>query len=267
MTQGWCGWLWCVGLGVSLISPLPHAAEVAKAPLVACVDAENPPFSSPESGGSGFDVDLARAIGQKLQLDVAFVWVQIPVRGGLGKALKESIQAGRCDLFFGLPVGEETDSDLSRRSLLKSLPYVSLGYVMVSPPRTTPMSLNQVRKARRVGAVTATPADLYLHKEKFSRVPYGSNRELIAAARTGDVQAALIWGPALAVPRSDGADAFVIAREQPADPALRTDMVIAVRSADRDLASAVDKALADLTTGGELRALAGRYGLVWLEID
>lgn len=266
MKRSMSGWLLLAGLGVLLACAQPQAAPPVGGRLPVCVDGENPPFSLPAAGGSGFDVDLARVIAQKLQREVEFFWVQIPTRGGLGKALKESIQAGRCDLFFGLPVGEETDADLARRSLRKSRPYLTLGYLLVGVPGSAPMTLNQARQARRVGAVTATPADLYLHKEKFNRVPYGNNRELVNAVRDGGVQAALLWGPALAALRN-GTDAFVTASEQPSDPALRTNMVIALRSADRDLANAVDAAVAELIAGGELRALAGRHGLPWIEIN
>ncbi|MGB7988247.1 MAG: transporter substrate-binding domain-containing protein [Candidatus Methylophosphatis roskildensis] len=267
MMQTRCATSWIAGFGVWLAIALPSAAETTGARLSVCLDADNPPFSSSSAGGGGFDADLARVIARKLQREVDFVWVKIPARGGLGKALNESIQAGRCDLYVGLPVGEETDSDLAGRLLTRTRPYVALGYVLVSPPGTTPMSVSQARRARRVGAVTATPADLYLYKEKFDRVPCGNNRELVAAVRAGGVQAALIWGPALAAVRGDGADAIVMAREQPADSLLRTNMVIAVRISDRELASSVDAAVAQLIADGEMRAMTSRYGLPWLEIN
>ena len=44
-------------------------------------------------------------------------------------------------------------------------------------------------------------------------------------------------------------------------------MVVAVRISDRELASSVDAAVAQLIADGEMRAMTSRYGLPWLELN
>jgi ABC-type amino acid transport substrate-binding protein len=242
----------------------PAIAASASNRLTVCMDEDNAPFSL-EGSRSGIDVDIARAIAGKLQRDVDFVWIGIPMRGGLGKALKASIQAARCELFMGIPVDEETAADLAKRGLSGSQPYLTLGYLLVSAPRSAPMTLTAARQAKRIGAVTATPADLYLHKEKYNRVPYGNNTELMHAIESGEIEVALVWSPAFGALRSADKNLQpVVSREQILDPMLRTNMIIVISGARAGLARDVNAALDQLRTDGAIRAAAEAQGLPWL---
>jgi ABC-type amino acid transport substrate-binding protein len=253
----------CV-LGLVCVNAARAAGDAGAARLGVCLDDDNPPFSS-HAALSGIDVELARALAKALKRELEFTWVTITARGGIGRALKESIQAGRCDLFMGLPVDEDTAADLAARKLEGSTPYLALGYLLVSAPGTAPLTLDKARKARRFGAVTATPADLYLHKEKLNRVPYGNNAELMQALQNGEVDAALIWSPALGgLQPGDAGHAPVVARDQVSDPILKTRMLIAVRTSATGLAGEVDAALAQLRSDGAIRALSEAQRLPWL---
>lgn len=229
--------------------PAAAPADGARPRLAVCVDADNPPFSSPEAGG--IDVDIARALAERLQRELALRWVQVPARGGLGKALRASIQAGQCELFMGLPDEAEMTRELAERKLQASRPYLAIGYLLVSAAGAS---------GTRIGAVTATPADLYLHRQKLDRVPYGNNRALIDALRAGDLHRALLWTPAIArYLQGVKAPPLRVEAAQPKDASLRTGLVIAVRG-DALLAE-VDRALDALATAGRLAAIAEAHAL------
>lgn len=242
---------------VSLAAALPASAQQAKAGnrLTACVDADNPPFSS---AGAGIDGDVAAAIAAKMKRELTVTPVAVPSRGGLGKALKQTIQAGKCDFFIGIPEEEDLARDLAERRLVASRAYLSVGYLLVRARGNATKATNSTR----FGAVTATPADLYLLKEKADRVPYGNNKELIEAVRSGEVQRALVWTPAIARQfKTIGDSPLLVEPTQPTDPLLRTALKVVTRAADKELGAAIDQAISELITEGRISAIAETNGL------
>jgi ABC-type amino acid transport substrate-binding protein len=235
--------------------------------LSACLIEDNPPFSRLGADTEGIDVEAARLIAQKLGRPLRVVWVQVPARGGFGKALKESIQSGKCDFFAGVPAGKEMADELRQHKLVSTRPYLGVGYLLVSPPGSRPAGMADAKRARRVGAASATPADLFLHKEHLHRIPYANNQDLLAALRGGALDMALVWTPALAVDPLRQSGAPVAAAEQPTDPDLRTGLAFATRATDAALMRAIDAAIVQLQQERQWSALAGRYGLPTMALD
>ncbi|MDZ5460905.1 substrate-binding periplasmic protein [Azohydromonas lata] len=231
----------------------PAAAAAEPPPLAACLDSDHPPFSSAATPDRGLDVDLARALADKLGRPLQLAWVDVPRRGGLPKALRENFDQGRCNVFFSVPAGGDPPAPRWR----PSRPYAVLSYVWAAPPGQPAPSDAAARKARSLGAVTATPADLYLHVQGLPRSPYPNNAALLQALARGDVPAALVWSAALADaqprPASDG--------QGPSDAALRTPLTLVSPAADTALGNALDTALAELDADGTLARLAQRHGL------
>lgn len=251
---GWCG-------GVALAQSADVSAKSDR--LAVCFDEENPPFSAQADGAGGIDVEVAQAIASVLQRRLSTAWVLVPVRGGIEKALKQNLQGGKCDAYFGVPIGEGSVEELRGRAMVASSPYVTGRYVLAANSKRQVRSPADMRNARRIGVVTATPADLYLHKEGLKRFPYGNNKELIAALLTDEVDAALIWSPALARAHKDGSGiaAEAVAAKQPDDPLLQTRFAIVMRETDKQLRSEIDDAIARLSKTGELAAIMQRNGL------
>jgi ABC-type amino acid transport substrate-binding protein len=243
----------CVTLSAAL--PVNAQQEKAGGRLTACVDADNPPFSN---AGAGIDAEIAKSIAASMQRELTISAVPVPSRGGLGKALKQTIQAGKCDFFVGIPEEEDLAHDLAERRLVASRTYLSVGYLLVRARSNT----GKVANNARFGAVTATPADLYLLKEKANRVPYGNNKDLIEAVRSGDVQRALVWSPAIARQfKTVSESPLSVEAKQPTDPILRTELKIITRAADKALGEAINQAITDLISGGRISTIAEAHGL------
>jgi ABC-type amino acid transport substrate-binding protein len=244
-----------------LAATLYVAAQPAAAmwpPLKICLDGDDAPFSSVETPSAGVHVELAQALAERLQRLPALVWVQVPNRGGLGRALRQTLVAGTCDVYLGIPQGPDMARELAERRLIVSQPYLGLGYVFAAASGRSVPDAAALRAARRIGVVTATPADLHLHRLKLPRVPYASSAALIAALRAGEMDLALLWSSALA---GEGGRGLVRAPAPPDDPELRTGLTMALRAADSALAAEVSSALDALRADGRIDAITARHGL------
>jgi len=234
------------------------AATAAAAPLAVCVDADDAPFSSAATPERGIDVGVAQALAERLERPLKLVWVTVPNRGGLGKALRQTLVAGECDAYLGIPLGPDMARELAERQLAATGAYLGLGYLWVAAPGQPAPSAATLRAARKVGAVTATPADLYLHRMKLPRAPYGNGAALMAALRAGEVELALLWSSALA---DEGARDLVRADAPPDDAELRAGLSVAFRRADAAFAQQLSAAVDALRAEGRFDAIAARHGL------
>lgn len=248
-------------LGLALLAttaPTVAAEPGRPGALKVCLDADDAPFSLEASPDNGIDVEVAQALAGQLGRPLKIHWVRVPNRGGLGKALRQTLVAGLCDAYFGIPQGPEMTADLTERKLIASSAYLQLGYVLVAAPGKAPPTSASLRSARKVGAVTSTPADLYLHRMKLPRSPYPASEALMAALKAGEIDLALVWSPALT---ADSGRSLVPAAKALDDDDLHTGLTIAVRTADaallKDLSAAIDR----LRTEGGFEAIAQRAGL------
>lgn len=245
--------------------PQAHAVDAPKAPampeLVACLTDDNSPFSS--SNGGGIDVEVSRGIGEFLHRSIRISWITIPERGGLGKALRQSMTVGNCDLFFGIPVTGAANEDVVDQRLETSEPYLSTGYVLIAAKGGSVRTLDDARRVRRVGVVTATPADMFLHKHQFNRIPYGNNRDLLDALSGGSVNVAVLWLPALARAEQQGFKLWpnAISDQILQSPDLEARFVIAIRPGEERLKSELNAALAHLRSDGSLASILQRHGM------
>lgn len=226
--------------------------------LSLCIDSEQPPFSSAAAPERGIDVEVAQALAAQLDRPLRLVWVQVPNRGGLGKALRQTIGAGQCDAYIGIPDGPDMARELAERRLVASGAYLDLGYMLVSRKAEAPPRPGDLQRARKLGAVTATPADLHLHRIQAARAPYPGNAALLSALRTGEIDMAVVWSAALG---GEAGRDLVAADFSAADPSLRTSRTVVTRAADAELARAVSSAVGALRAQGVFDAMAQRHGL------
>jgi ABC-type amino acid transport substrate-binding protein len=229
--------------------------------LVACLSDDNLPFSASSSAGGGIDAEVSRGIGAFLHRAVRISWVTVPARGGLGKALRQSMKPGNCDLFLGIPVSGPSNEDVLEQQLETSGPYIASGYVLVAAKGSRVRTLEDARKAARVGVVTATPADIFLHKKHFNRVPYGSNNDLLNALSSGAVDAGVLWLPALANAEQKGFELWpeAVRSDRLDSPGLETQFVIAMRRNEPDLKAGINAALAHMRSDGSLASILQRH--------
>jgi mxaJ protein len=189
----------CLALSVIAIG-IVGAASIPRSPLRVCADPNNLPFSNER--GEGFENKLADAVAEDMGTAVEYTWW--PQRRGF---IRNTLQAGVCDVVMGVPRGFELAST--------TRPYYRSTYVFVSR-RSRGLSLASLEDPRlktlRIGVqmigddfANSPPAHAlsargiignvvgYSVLGDYSR-PNPPARIVDAVAR-GEVDAAIVWGP------------------------------------------------------------------------
>jgi polar amino acid transport system substrate-binding protein len=231
----------------------------AKGVLTACVDPYNFPFSANDSEPPGFDVEIARAIAQRAGLRTQLHWADTGTRGGLGRALRQSILARRCDFFMGIGVGDE--EELKEKKLVLTDPYLGLGYIpLVQGSADGATKLSDLRNTK-IAVPMSTPVDAYLFDNDYNRALYRWNREIMKAMAQGEIDAGMVWSPSLAVGRREHPNGkFHPIPGYTPEPALRWNLAIAVRDSEPALKQFLDESVAVLVKSGEIQKIVERYG-------
>jgi len=265
-----CSIIWVLIVLVSsasLAAAAPSALEKARerGTIVACADPYNMPFSSPDPNMPGFDVDIAREIAAGMGLDIAYHWADTGTRGGLSRAIRLSINDGKCAFFMGVPDEPDMIEEYVEKRLEITRPYVNMGYVLVG--RTDGRSaktLEEVKDAK-IGVIMFTVADMDLSREGYLTDPYRVSEENIAALQNGDVEFSLLLSSKIGwwLHQNPGSGLEIVDGFTP-DPRMDYGLVIAVRRTERDLKAAINEQLEKLVASGRIAEIVAKYGVPFL---
>lgn len=249
--------------GASSDAQTPDALARAKEKgvLTACVDPYNYPFSSNNSDPPGFDVEAVRYIAKRAGMRAGYFWADTGTRGGLGRALRQSILARKCDFFMGIALGPDTGEEMKEKHLTLTKPYLGLGYILLVQGKADGATGLKDLKGVRIGVPMSTPVDAYLFDNGYERGLYLRNRETVKAMVQGEIDAAMVWSPGLAIARNEHPDGKF--HEIPGyvpEPGLRWNVAIAVPEKETALKQFLDEAIDDLLRSGEMKTIVGHYG-------
>ncbi len=221
--------------------------------ITLCADADFLPHSSSKMDPPGFDIEVAKAVAEKLGLQLKFKWVI--TRKGY-RALR-NLYSGECDFFMGLPRDEDFLDEYFRLDV--TVPYYNGGFAVLA--RKDAKSLNlEDHKASGVGVQMGTVPDFRLFEYGFERKLYRNMEEIEAALKSGE--ASIVVAPALEaawVAKSNpdlGLTVLAETKKQFIYP-----LGFGVRKKEPDVRKAIDGALADLKNSGRLEELREKYGL------
>jgi len=243
---------------------LPVAIVVAAASLLAsgalrgadlrvCFRDDDLPRSQ-RHGERGFDVAVLRAVAVELGGELRPVW--LPSRPpfseieGSDLPLAELVR-GDCDAVASVPGKEALGAFAGELAL--TAPYYGASFELLAA-EGLPATLEGLA-GRRIGVRLQTLAHLEVQRLGLSWKARPTDAELIALFDAGEVDAALVWGPSLALlgrlPRSDF--------EPPT--ALRFEEHVALRR-DDERRERIDEALAHLGAAGRIVELAAAAGMI-----
>jgi len=166
-------------------APDPQAAEPA--PLRACADPDNLPFSSAGSTAKGLYVELAERIGEALGRPVVPVWYRTDYAK---RALRSTLLAGQCDLFVGLPA-----HDFMEKRLVMSKPFATLHYAIVTAGREPARTAQDLRGQRVAVQLASPPQSMLAMQEGVQSLTVRTADEGLQALADGKADAAYLWGP------------------------------------------------------------------------
>ena len=253
-----------------LASTSALAAEVP--PLKVCADSNDLPFSNQQ--GQGFENNVAEVMAQDLHRDVRFVWLS-----KLAPYAEKKLGPDACDLSMA--------ATSPTKEMLPSIPYYRSSYVFVTRAgrHIGIASLDDPRLAGyRIGAQiigdadeAAPPAEELARRGLANNIisytvfgyPLGRNtaQEMINAVAKGDLDAAIVWGPAAGYFARTSTVPVDITRILPSNgkPSLPVafDISVGVRRGDDELRQRVNEIIT--RRHKEITAVLTRYGVPLLD--
>lgn len=206
------------------------------------LDPTYPPFEVDANGElTGLDVDLARAIGTDLGVEVAFSYFGYD-------GLYDALGTGQVDVLISALVIDP----LRMEDFAYSEPYFNAGQILLVPEGETAVTamtdLANRTLAVELGAQGHVEALAWSRKLAGLTVqPYTTPEEALTAVRSDEADAALL----------DGVNGRLLLRDYPglnhtAEPVTVEPYALVVRIADSDLLDHLNDSLARLQASGEL---------------
>ena len=251
------------GLAAAAQSTLERARE--RGTIVACADPYNMPFSSPDPNAPGFDVDIAREIATGMGLDIAYHWADTGTRGGLSRAVRLSINDGKCAFFMGVPDEPDMLEEYEEKRLDITRSYVNMGYVLVGRTGGRGAKTLADVKDAKIGVIMFTVADMDLSREGFLTDPYRVSEENLAALQNGDVEFSLLLSSKVGwwLHQNPESGLEIVDGFTP-DPRMDYGLVIAVRRTEQDLKAAINEQLEKMVASGRIAEIVAKYGVPFL---
>ncbi len=218
--------------------------------LRVCADPDNLPFSRTEGPDRGLYVELADLVARRLGLRSEYAW--FPSNYGR-RAVRNTLLADRCDAYFGLP----DDAEFMGRSVIRTRPFLGVGYAVIGPRPLALSSLDDIKGRRVAVQYGTTPQLLLAIRPGFRAVTFKLAEEAMEALIRGEADVAFLWGPTAGYfnkTRLGGTYAIVpIAGE-----GLQWHAAVGVRKGQDSLRADLDRVLDQLKP--EITTLADKYG-------
>jgi ABC-type amino acid transport substrate-binding protein len=237
------------------------ARAKASGEITACADPYNFPYSMSNTEPPGFDVEIFRAIAKHAGLSAKMYWADTGTRGGLGRALRNSISQKKCSLFLGLSTGGDED-EIKENRLVFSKPYMGVGYALFVTGKAKDVTgLDQLRERKmKIGVSMSTPMDDYLFSNGYDRELYFQNKRVLEGMSKGEVDASMVWVTAAAEAQRDfpALDLHLAPNFVPLT-GLRWNLVIAVPAKETEFKKFIDDSIDELLKSGEIKRIVESY--------
>ena len=228
---------------------LPVAARAADTFRV-CAHPDNLPFSRAEGPERGLYVELAELVASRLGLRSEYAWF---LSNYGRRAVRNTLLADRCDAYFGLP----DDGDFMGRSVIRSKPFIDVGYAVIGTRPFAFSSLEDIKGRRVAVQFGTTPQLLLATRPGFRAVTFKLAEEAMEGLARGEADVAFLWGPTAGyVNKSRLGSAYEVVPV--AGEGLQWHAAVGVRKGQDALKADLDRVLEQLQP--EIKTLADKYG-------
>jgi quinoprotein dehydrogenase-associated probable ABC transporter substrate-binding protein len=186
--------------GLVLACAVTAALGASATPLRVCADPNNLPFSN--AHGDGFENKIATLVARDLHRPLAYFW--LPQRRGF---LRNSLNAGRCDVVIGVPVSYE-HLQTTHRYYRSSYAFVSRRDRQLRIDSFDAARLRSLRIGIQIGGddynnppAAQALAVRHLIDNIHGFTVYGDystpdpQRDIVDAVADGRIDVAVVWGP------------------------------------------------------------------------
>jgi len=238
------------------------AQAKAKGKLVACADPYDFPYSARDATPPGFDIGILTELAKRGGMKLEMYWADTGTRGGMSRALRNSMMKGRCDIFSG--VADNGDDDILMGKLAFTDPYLGVGYILVVQDKAKDMtSIDQVAAAKiKIGVPMSTPIDDWLFEKGIARELYPDNPRIMRGMANGEIDAALVWSTVLPQAKSKYPDAtFKMANGYVPAEGQHWNLKYLVRKRDTSMIKFINEGIKELLDDGKIKEIVESYGV------
>jgi polar amino acid transport system substrate-binding protein len=217
--------------------------------ITVCANPNALPYASEKEATPGFQIEIARAIAQRLGVRLRALWIVPRMRAGLVD----------CDLLMDTILV----SGVQPPSLRLSAPYHRSGVALVFAPGREPVSsYAELKRGSRVGVLHNSLASLIVSRTPATMVPFGFEDDMLEAVAKGEVDAGTVSAAAAGwFNLRNPARPVTLVHAEDSQPELQWPVGVGMRRADDALVENVNRALSALLADGTLAAIYARYGV------
>jgi ABC-type amino acid transport substrate-binding protein len=240
-------------LSCVLLSPLATAGTlehiIEKGELHLCAHPAQMPFSSRVEKPKGFQIDVAKAIAEKLDVSLKVSWI-MPRR--------QAKKVG-CDLYSGVARLGDGDS----KYMLISDPYLRLEFKLVTLKNKAPIHNLDDLKTMVVGVSSGSIASHALSSKNVEiAVRFADEASRLQALADGLIDAAIVSNVSSGwFQHQHGQQLTEVDAEKVLNVGLNYDYALGLRKADQKTREAFNQVLVDLKKEGTLPTLLNEYGV------
>jgi len=254
-----CALAFTMSLDAQAEDALDHIED--RGVITICADPYNWPHSSSTDYPRGSDVEIFSQIAANKGWRTEIYWSNTGTRGGLGRALRNSIAKGRSQVFAGIAIHPAKVDEIGEKGLIFSSPYLGLAYIpVVDPELANTATLEDIAKHTDIGVAMSTAMDGYLIDNGIERELYLGNRRVLDGLRNRETKAAMVWAPALAIERRRHKESnFTLVEGFEPIVGLRWNVGAAIPGSETRLIELVNAELADMLADGTIESIVTSY--------
>jgi polar amino acid transport system substrate-binding protein len=243
----------CIALAV-LAATLPAQARTldevkARGRLSMCAHPDALPFASEKGDPPGFQVEIGRAIAERLGVSLEVLWIKPRYRANLVN----------CDMLLD----NVSNPAASEGRVLLSHPYhrtgIALGLNAQSPQVA---GFYDFSAGQKVGVMVGSVAQTLLGRRGITTSPYAFEEDMLADLAKGDLVGAAVSPGRLAwyIHNNPGAGLRMVHAYE-SEPQLAWSVSLGLRKSDQAMLDQVNQALDGLLADGTIAGIYRKYGL------
>jgi len=220
------------------------------------------PYTSSVDYPRGFDIDILERIAMKEELIFNIYWAEQKMRGGLGKALRHSIQKGRCDIYMGIANSDSSADEIKEKRLILTQPYLGVAYVPIANPGVKDfVNMEEIKGKSKPGVSMSTAMDGYLFYNGYDRDLFARKPTEIDAVAKQEIEMAFVMSTSLAKARRKYKDApFRVIKSFNPPLELRWNVAATIQN-DKEFLELMNRHLTEMMADGTIKELVEKYNV------
>ena len=184
------------------------------------------------------------------------------MRGGLGKALRHSIQKGRCDIYMGIANSDSSADEINEKKLILTKPYLGVAYVPIANPGVKDfVNIEEIKGKSKPGVAMSTAMDGYLFYNGFDRDLFARKPTEIDAVAKQEIEMAFVMSTQLAKARKKYKDApFRVIKTFIPPLELRWNVAATMQN-DPEFLDLINKHLTAMMADGTIQEIVEKYNV------